>query len=108
MSFDRRDDDARALDPRWKAVTIWSVPLEMQGVLQLGFSKKYPWLLRERELLQIAAERSLAAAEKARLIEQLAASERPGSGHGREDARDRGTGTAADQPRIARRSRAVR
>lgn len=76
MSFERRDTDARVLEPRWKAITIWSVPLEMHGVLQLGFSKKYPWLLRERELLQIAAERSLAAAEKARLIEQLAASER--------------------------------
>ena len=70
------------LDPRLRAryPWFWSVPLwsdttaegRLAGVLQLAFSKEYHWLPRELELLDIAAERLLRAAEKARLAEDLA------------------------------------
>ncbi|MBK5294337.1 MAG: GAF domain-containing sensor histidine kinase [Acidobacteriia bacterium] len=56
--------------------TCWSVPLisnnEVAGVLQFGFLRHYDWLPREQELLTAAAERCLKAAEKARLVEDLA------------------------------------
>jgi signal transduction histidine kinase len=42
------------------------------GVMQFGFEKTYEWLPREQELLAAAAERCLMAAEKARLMEDLA------------------------------------
>jgi signal transduction histidine kinase len=42
------------------------------GVMQFAFSKPYEWLPREQDLLAAAAERCLMAAEKARLIEDLA------------------------------------
>jgi signal transduction histidine kinase len=66
------------LDTRWheQFQTCWSVPLaageRVAGVLQFGFSKQYVWLPREQELLAAAAERCLMAAEKARLMEDLA------------------------------------
>jgi signal transduction histidine kinase len=66
------------LDPRWRQIfkTCWSIPLATEGrtagVLQFGFSKRYEWLPREQELLAAAAERCLMAAEKARLMEDLA------------------------------------
>ena len=69
------------LDPAWKKrfKSCWSVPLaangRVAGVMQFGFSKFYEWLPREQELLSAAAERCLMAAEKARLMEDLAASE---------------------------------
>jgi len=69
------------LDPSWKSrfKTCWSVPLaangRVAGVMQFAFSKNYEWLPREQELLSAAAERCLMAAEKARLMEDLAASE---------------------------------
>lgn len=69
------------LDPGWKDQyqMCWSIPLaaggRTAGVMQFGFSKPYEWLPRERELLAAAAERCLMAAEKARLMEDLAASE---------------------------------
>jgi signal transduction histidine kinase len=69
------------LDPGWKNrfQSCWSVPLaaggRTAGVMQFGFSKQYEWLPREQELLAAAAERCLVAAEKARLLEDLAASE---------------------------------
>jgi signal transduction histidine kinase len=69
------------LDPSWKNrfQSCWSVPLaaggRTAGVMQFGFSKQYEWLPREQELLAAAAERCLVAAEKARLLEDLAASE---------------------------------
>jgi signal transduction histidine kinase len=57
----------------------WSIPLAANGrtagVMQFAFSKPYEWLPREQELLAAAAERCLMAAEKARLMEDLAASE---------------------------------
>jgi len=69
------------LDPAWKGQfqTVWSIPLaaggRTAGVMQFGFSKSYEWLPREQELLAAAAERCLMAAEKARLMEDLAARE---------------------------------
>ena len=69
------------LDPAWKDQfqTVWSIPLatggRTSGVMQFGFAKSYEWLPREQELLAAAAERCLMAAEKARLMENLAARE---------------------------------
>ena len=69
------------LEPGWKGrfQTVWSIPLAIggrtAGVMQFGFSKLYEWLPREQELLAAAAERCLMAAEKARLMENLAARE---------------------------------
>src|SRR5258706_16329726 len=45
------------------------------GVMKFGFSNPYEWLPREQDLLAAAGERCLMAAEKARLMEDLAASE---------------------------------
>lgn len=69
------------LDPSWaeQFQSCWSIPLaaggRTAGVMQFGFSKEYEWLPREQELLAAAAERCLMAAEKARLMEDLAARE---------------------------------
>jgi signal transduction histidine kinase len=56
--------------------SCWSIPLAADGrtagVMQFGFAKVYEWLPREQELLAAAAERCLMAAEKARLVEDLA------------------------------------
>lgn len=74
--------DALILDPQLRAryPWFWSVPLaengRIAGVLQLGFASEYPWLPRELELLDTAAERCLRVAEKARLLEDLAQRER--------------------------------
>lgn len=73
--------DTLLLEPAWKNrfQTVWSIPLatggRTAGVMQFGFSKSYEWLPREQELLAAAAERCLMAAEKARLMEDLAARE---------------------------------
>lgn len=69
------------LDETWtqRFASAWSVPLDSEsgtvGVMQFAFGKVFDWLPRERELLQAAAERCQVAAEKARLVEDLAASE---------------------------------
>jgi signal transduction histidine kinase len=66
------------LDPSWRRrfSSCWSIPLaaggRVAGVMQFGFTKPYEWLPREQELLAAAAERCLMAAEKARLMEDLA------------------------------------
>ena len=66
------------LDPDWhgRFKSCWSIPLTADGrtagVMQFGFSRVYEWLPREQELLAAAAERCLLAAEKARLMEDLA------------------------------------
>ncbi len=66
------------LDEQWQKqfVSCWSIPLAADGrtagVMQFGFEKPYEWLPREQELLAAAAERCLMAAEKARLMEDLA------------------------------------
>ena len=72
---------ACVVDPAWRAryPSCWSVPLldgdTLAGVFQFAFSKPYPCLPRERELLAAAAERCSLAMEKARLVRDLAASE---------------------------------
>jgi signal transduction histidine kinase len=66
------------LDPEWqdRFASCWSIPLAADGrtagVMQFGFSKAYEWLPREQELLAAAAERCLMAAQKQRLMEDLA------------------------------------
>jgi signal transduction histidine kinase len=59
--------------------SCWSIPLlengRLRGVMQFRFRRRYEWLPREKELLEIAGERCLMAAEKARLMEDLAARE---------------------------------
>ncbi len=70
------------LDATWQQrfAWAWSVPLVQEGaaagVMQFAFTKPYHWLPRERELLEAAAERCLAAVERARLLEELAERER--------------------------------
>jgi len=70
------------LDPQLRAgfPWFWSVPLadngRVAGVLQLAFSSQYPWLPRELELLDTAAERCIRVAEKARLLDDLGKRER--------------------------------
>ncbi len=72
---------ALSLEPKWpgRYRTLWSVPLmsegSVAGVIQFAFAKRYDWLPREVELLEAAAERCMAAAERTRLIEDLAARE---------------------------------
>jgi signal transduction histidine kinase len=72
---------ALALDPAWpgRYASCWSVPLaadgRLAGVMQFAFARPYEWLPREQELLAGAAERCLLAAEKARLMEDLASRE---------------------------------
>jgi signal transduction histidine kinase len=66
------------LDESWqdRFACCWSIPLATKGrtagVMQFGFSKNYEWLPREQELLAAASERCLMAAEKQRLMEDLA------------------------------------
>jgi signal transduction histidine kinase len=59
--------------------SYWSLPLlahgTMFGVIQLGFSTERSWLPRELQLLDAAVDQCLLAAEKARLVEDLAARE---------------------------------
>src|SRR5438045_9398640 len=72
---------ALVLDKRTKNryETCWSLPLldgaKLRGVMQFRFRKSYEWLPREQEMLEVAAERCLMGAEKARLMEDLAARE---------------------------------
>ena len=71
-------NSAVVLDGTWhkRFASCWSIPLAADGrtagVMQFGFTKPYEWLPREQELLAAAAERCLMAAEKARLMEDLA------------------------------------
>jgi signal transduction histidine kinase len=66
------------LFPDWSGryACCWSVPLAAEGralgVMQFAFDKPYEWLPRELELLEVAAERCTLAAQKARLMEELA------------------------------------
>ncbi|MCC7497356.1 MAG: GAF domain-containing sensor histidine kinase [Bryobacterales bacterium] len=69
------------LDAAWhgRYRSFWTVPLfsgeRLAGVMQFAFAKPYEWLPREQELLRAAGERCMAAAEKAKLLEDLAARE---------------------------------
>jgi signal transduction histidine kinase len=70
------------LGPGWREtyVSVWSVPMleegQLRGVLQFAFPRRYEWLPRELALLEDAAARCWEAAEKARLLEELAERER--------------------------------
>jgi signal transduction histidine kinase len=70
------------VDASWRGeyASYWSIPMlsrgRAYGLMQFAFAKPYRWLPREVQLLEAAAERCLAAAEKARLLEQLWGSER--------------------------------
>jgi signal transduction histidine kinase len=56
--------------------SYWSIPFfsdrRLAGLLQFGFTRPYRWLPRELELLNAFAERCLQAAERARLLQDLA------------------------------------
>jgi signal transduction histidine kinase len=71
-------NNAAMLDANWHKhySSCWSIPLAADGrtagVMQFAFTRPYEWLPREQELLAAAAERCLMAAEKARLMEDLA------------------------------------
>lgn len=65
---------------RSRFASVWSVPLladrRLAGVMQFGFARHYDWFPREQELLEAAAKRCLAAAERARLMDDLSAREK--------------------------------
>jgi signal transduction histidine kinase len=54
-----------------KYASYWSYPLNESAAIQLGFPVPYPWLPRELELLEAAAEHFRKAAERARLLEEV-------------------------------------
>jgi signal transduction histidine kinase len=68
-----------ALAAQWrkKYRRVWRIPLALgggraEGAIEFGFDKDYEWLPRERDLLSSAAERCLAAAQRASMIKDLA------------------------------------
>ena len=66
-------------DMRGMFQSYWSIPFfsdgRLAGLIQFGFPTPYRWLPRELDLLNAFAERCLRAAERTRLIEELAARE---------------------------------
>jgi signal transduction histidine kinase len=56
-------------DPEMRGcfASYWSYPLKDAGVIQLGFTVRYPWLPRELTMLEAVAERCHSAIERARL-----------------------------------------
>jgi signal transduction histidine kinase len=56
-------------DPEMRGhfASYWTFPIGTAGLLQFGFDQPYPWLPRELTLVKAAAERCLAAIEKARM-----------------------------------------
>jgi len=66
-------DERWIADPalRGRYASYWSYPLHGSAAIQLGFEVPYPWLPRELELLQAAAEHFRKAAERALLLEQV-------------------------------------
>ena len=66
-------------DERWIAdpalhgryASYWSYPLNESAAIQLGFVAPYPWLPRELQLLEAAAEHFRKATERALLLEQV-------------------------------------
>jgi signal transduction histidine kinase len=60
-------------DPEMRGhfASYWSFPIGAAGLLQFGFDQPYPWLPRELTLLKAAAERCLAAIEKARMQTEI-------------------------------------
>lgn len=56
---------------RGRYASYWSYPLNASAAIQLGFPVPYPWLPRELELLEAAAEHFRKATERARLLEEV-------------------------------------
>jgi signal transduction histidine kinase len=57
---------------RGRYACYWSYPLNGSAAMQFGFPAAYPWLPRELELLEAAAEHFRKATERARLLEDVA------------------------------------
>ena len=74
-------DEGLVLDEGMRGVfqSYWSIPFfsggHLSGIIQFSFPKPYRWLPRELDLLHAFAERCLRGAERARLIQDLAARE---------------------------------
>ena len=74
-------DEELVLDQDMRGVfqSYWSIPFfsegHMAGLIQFGFPTPYRWLPRELDLLDAFAERCLRGAERARLMQDLAARE---------------------------------
>jgi signal transduction histidine kinase len=74
-------DEELVLDRSMRGVfqSYWSIPFftdgRLSGLVQFGFRTPYRWLPRELDLLDAFAERCLRAAERVRLIQDLAARE---------------------------------
>ena len=74
-------DEELVLDRGMRGVfqSYWSIPFfsdgHLAGLIQFGFPTPYRWLPRELDLLDAFAERCLRGAERARLIQDLAARE---------------------------------
>jgi signal transduction histidine kinase len=51
--------------------SFWSFPAGPGALVQLAFDRPYPWLPRERSLMQAAAERCAAVIERARVNAEL-------------------------------------
>jgi signal transduction histidine kinase len=74
-------DEELVLDKGMRGVfqSYWSIPFfadgRLKGLVQFGFPTPYRWLPRELDLLNAFAERCLRGAERARLIQDLAARE---------------------------------
>jgi signal transduction histidine kinase len=56
---------------RGRYASYWSYPLNGSAAIQLGFPVPYPWLPRELELMEAAAEHFRKAAERALLLEEV-------------------------------------
>jgi signal transduction histidine kinase len=56
---------------RGRHASYWSYPLNGSAAIQLGFPVPYPWLPRELELLEAAAEHFRKATERALLVEEV-------------------------------------
>jgi len=66
--------EERWIDPALggRFACYWSYPLNGSEAMQFGFPAPYPWLPRELELLEAAAEHFRKATERARLLEEVA------------------------------------
>lgn len=62
------------LDAGWRGVykSIWSIPLDQGGIVQYAFAADRELLPRELEMLGAAGDRCYAAAQKTRLLEDVA------------------------------------
>jgi len=60
-------------DPEMRGhfASYWSYPIRGFGLLQFGFDSRYPWLPRERTLLEAVAERCREAIEKVRMEAEI-------------------------------------